>query len=200
MLLLPLNLVFDSFSSTIIVEIIIISAWNRCPPTNWLSRNGLGHYMKSYIKKMLSKFVSIIVMTKYSLSTETKYMQKCPRNRTMNNKVWIMWKQWAKFLSKAQKSSKVHFIGHIWWPVWESERSVLYLGELAYMLLLKSFPDFRLWYKMQSKQFSRYYWFMNTLRGLLSSQELEVVEVFKLVDVINMHKENVKHAPVVDFY
>lgn len=41
---------------------------------------------------------------------------------------------------------------------------------------------------------------MNTLRGLLSSQELEVIEVFKLVDVINMHKENVKHAPVVDFY
>ena len=31
--------------------------------------------------------------------------------------------------TKAQKSAKVHFIWEIWWPVWESGRSVPYLGD-----------------------------------------------------------------------
>ena len=35
-------------------------------------------------------------------------------------------KKWVYFQTKAQKSAKVHFIWEIWWPVWESGRSVPY--------------------------------------------------------------------------
>ena len=37
-------------------------------------------------------------------------------------------KKWVKFQTKAQKSSKVHFIGEIWWPMQKSGRSVPYPG------------------------------------------------------------------------
>ena len=41
-------------------------------------------------------------------------MQKCTRNCTMTEKSWTFEKKLAKFQTKAQKSSKVHFIGDIW--------------------------------------------------------------------------------------
>ena len=44
-----------------------------------------------------------------------------------------MGEKWAKFQTKAQKSSKVHFIWEIWWPVRECGKSVPYPGELVYM-------------------------------------------------------------------
>ena len=50
------------------------------PPTNWPSCHGLRHSWS-----MLSKFPFIIVMKKQSLSV-TQYVQKWPRNCTMNEK------------------------------------------------------------------------------------------------------------------
>ena len=48
----------------------------------------------------------------------------------MNKKnLQILIKKWAKFQTKAQIISKVHFIWEIWCPVGESGRSVLYLGD-----------------------------------------------------------------------
>ena len=58
-------------------------------------RNSLGHYMRSYMKYLLS-------WQNYSLSV-IKYVQKCPRNHTMKE---IWGKKGAKFQTKAQKSSK----------------------------------------------------------------------------------------------
>ena len=86
------------------------------PPTNWPSHNGLGYYMRSYMKYMLSKYVQ----------------KKSTRNRTMSKKFKFWGKKWAK----TQKSSKVSFMREIWWPVWESGGSMLYPGELPYMFLV----------------------------------------------------------------
>ena len=44
------------------------------PPTNWPSHHGLGYYMRSYMKYMLSKYVQ----------------KKSTRNRTMSKKVQIL--------------------------------------------------------------------------------------------------------------
>ena len=48
-------------------------------PTNWPSRHGLGHC------EGLTHYMRSLVMTKWSLPV-TKYVQKCPKNRTMNKK------------------------------------------------------------------------------------------------------------------
>lgn len=48
-------------------------------PTNWPSRYGLGHC------EGLTHYMRSLVMTKWSLPV-TKYVQKCPKNRTMNKK------------------------------------------------------------------------------------------------------------------
>ena len=59
----------------------------------------------------------------------TKYVQECSKNHIMNKKSSnFEEKKWAKFQTEAQKSSKVHFIGEIWWPVWKSGRLVPYPG------------------------------------------------------------------------
>ena len=49
------------------------------------NRDGLGHNMKSCMNYILSKFVIIVLKPKLSLSV-TKYVQKFPRNCTMNEK------------------------------------------------------------------------------------------------------------------
>ena len=55
----------------------------------------------------------------------TKYMQKCPRNW----KIEVLSLKWAKSQTKAQESSKDDFVQEIWWPIQESGRSALYLGD-----------------------------------------------------------------------
>ena len=56
-------------------------------------------------------------------------MQKCPRNRTTNEKNSSFELKWAKSQTKAQKNSKDDFIREKWWPVRETERLVSYLGD-----------------------------------------------------------------------
>lgn len=83
------------------------------------------------VKKMQSSF-----WCRNNLSQWLKYVQKCPRICTTNKKIQILNKKWAKCQTKAQKSTKDDFIREIWWPVWESRRSVSCPGELAYMRLV----------------------------------------------------------------
>ena len=76
----------------------------------------------------------------WGLTWSTCYQNTCKkkstRNRTMSKKVQILREKWAKFQTKAQKSSKVYFMRAIWWSIWESGRSMPYLGELPYMFLV----------------------------------------------------------------
>ena len=62
--------------------------------------------------------------------------KQVPETLQWERKVQILRKKWAKIQTKAQKSSKVYFMREIWWPVWESGRSMPYPGELAYMFLV----------------------------------------------------------------
>ena len=48
--------------------------------------NDLGHYMTSYMIYILSKFEIIILMLEIIFVNMTKYVHKCPRNRTANKK------------------------------------------------------------------------------------------------------------------
>ena len=121
---------------------------------------------------MLSKFAFIIVMTKYSLSSVTYYMQKCPRNHTMNNKDWIMRKKnglnFKLKQRKAQKSILSVSFGDLYGRagdqgcIWES----WHIWATISVSKFKGFPEFRLCYKMHSKQFSMYYWFVKALERI----------------------------------
>ena len=50
---------------------------------------------------------------------------------TLNQRMfWILGgNKWAKFQTKAQKSSDVNVNQEIWWHIWETRRFVLYLGD-----------------------------------------------------------------------
>ena len=59
--------------------------------------------MKSCMNDILSKLVIIVLMPKLSLSV-TKYVQKFPRNCTLNKKNYSnLEEKWAKSQTKAQK-------------------------------------------------------------------------------------------------
>ena len=58
--------------------------------------------MKSCMNDILSKLVIIVLMPKLSLSV-TKYVQKFPRNCTLNKKNSNLEEKWAKSQTKAQK-------------------------------------------------------------------------------------------------
>ena len=65
----------------------------------------------------------------------------CTCKNTPVTALWIkensnFGRKWDKFQIKAQKSSYLDFTREIWWPVRETGRSVLYLGELASMQLI----------------------------------------------------------------
>ena len=92
--------------------------------------NHLGHYIKSYMKYILSKFaIDVFIWCQKSSLSVTKQEQKCPRNRTTNKKNSSFELKWAKSQTKAQKSSKDDFIREIWWPVRETGRLVSYPGD-----------------------------------------------------------------------
>ena len=81
-------------------------------------------WLRTLYEVKQSKFAFIIVITKINnLCQWPNTFKKCPRN--LDNE----FKKWVKFQTKAQISSKVHFMWKIWWPVQESGRSMLYLGD-----------------------------------------------------------------------
>lgn len=101
---------------------------------------------------MLSKFAFIIVMTKYSLSSVTNYMQKCPRNHAMNKLKSPFYLSFGDLYGRAGDQGCIWESWHIWATISVSK--------------FKGFPEFRLCYKMHSKQFSMYYWFVKALERI----------------------------------
>ena len=67
-----------------------------------------------------------IIFVQLSVS---KYVQMSRKPCKELKKIGILRKKWAKFQIKVQKSSKDHFMREVWGPIWESRRSVLYLGD-----------------------------------------------------------------------
>ena len=81
-------------------------------------------WLRTLYEVKQSKFAFIIVITKINnLCQWPSTFKKCPRNLDSE------FKKWVEFQTKAQISSKVHFMWQIWWPVQESGRSMLYLGD-----------------------------------------------------------------------
>ena len=105
--------------------------------------NDLWHYMKSYMRYILSKFTTTVLNVRNNLWQWLNTCKNAPETILRIRKIQVLSKQWAKSQTKALKSSKDEFIWEIWLPLQESGRSVvLYLGELACVVLVPKLSNY----------------------------------------------------------
>ena len=124
---------------------IRIAEWKMSPPpprfkmlrrlcnkrTNWPILQVIAWVWLIILYEVLHKLHTIKIcfgkITSITDETSVKMSQKLTLNQRM---FWILGgNKWAKFQTKAQKSSDINVDQEIWWHIWETRRSVLYLGD-----------------------------------------------------------------------